>query len=109
MTTLTFRDFTFRAQHNMPSKHGAAAHPHWHTYLVRFWFTGSPDQDQLSAGIERRFVELHGCSLNKHLQPDNSDEALAVWMMEQVSGYCNFDCVKVTVINDGQRGAEVSK
>lgn len=112
MTTLTFRDFTFRAHHCLLNKHGAAAHPHWHTYTARFWFEDAPDQDYLSQMIEKRFVRLHGAALNLIVEPESSDEALAQWFIEQLSQSVDgidVNCVKVRVTNDGQRGAEVTK
>ena len=46
---LHFRDFHFRANHCLSGKSHAAAHPHWHAHVVRFWYTNAPDQDVLVA------------------------------------------------------------
>lgn len=103
---LTFRDFTFRAAHFIPSKFGAAALPHWHTYRVRFFFAGDLDQDNLSEQMARRYAKLHGSSLNALLL-DSSDEGLAEWLLNDAQSL--GDCRRVSVENDFQRGSEVSK
>lgn len=105
MNVLTFRDFSWRSSHHMPSKHGAAAHPHWHSYRARFWFDAVIDQDELPAALECVFGRLHGCALNAIVQPDSSDEAVAEWLMAEAQTIAR--CVRVTLENDGQRGAEV--
>jgi 6-pyruvoyl-tetrahydropterin synthase len=105
--TNTFRDFTFRAMHHIPSKHGAAALPHSHTYTVRFAFSGRPDQDQLSNALQSRYKHLHGHSLNTFLSGATSDEDLAEWFLDDVQAIA--PCVRVTVTNDFQRGAEASR
>jgi hypothetical protein len=105
--TVTFRDFVFRCQHHMPSKSGAASLPHWHTYTVRFWFSGAPDQDWLSCELQKRYSKLHGSSLNSTLEGRSSDEDLAEWFFSDIQELA--PCIKVTVTNDYQRGAEASK
>lgn len=106
MSLLTFRDFSFRANHHLVRKHAAAGLPHWHSYVVRLWFTGQPDQDTLLEQIERRYQRLHGCALNAVLHPKESgDEELAAWFLADAAAL--GQCVRVTVTNDGQRGAEV--
>lgn len=104
--TVTFRDFVFRCQHHMPSKSGAASLPHWHTYTVRFWVTGEPDQDWLSSEIQKRYGKFHGSSLNTILEGKSSDEDLAEWFLADAQSFAL--CHKVTVTNDYQRGAEAS-
>lgn len=74
---------------------------------MRLWLTNRPDQDYLSEAIENQFVGLHGADLNEIL-PDSSDEGLAAWFLNQMFGDINTQCVRVTVTNDGQRGAEIS-
>ena len=106
MTVHTFRDFTFRAQHHIPSKFGVAAMPHWHTYCVRFFFAGSPDQDKLSRQLEQRYAQMHGASLNSVLTKESTDEDLAKWFLDDVQAIAK--CVRVVVENDFQRGSEVS-
>ena len=103
--TLTFRDFTFRAQHHLPSKFGYAASPHWHTYTVRFWFKDDPDQDWLSGELQTRYAKFHGSSLNNVIEGESSDEALAKWFLNDIQSV--KPCWKVCVTNDFQRGAEV--
>ena len=103
--TLTFKDFVFRASHHLPMRFGAASHPHWHTYSVRLWFSGSPDQDALSESLQARFKHLHGCYLNSLTLPESTDEALAEWFLNDLAAE---KCVRVTVTNDGQRGAEAT-
>jgi hypothetical protein len=105
-TILTFRDFAWRSLHHLPSKHGAAGHPHWHSYRARLWFTGAVDQDWLAAQLERVFAPLHGASLNAIVQPDTSDETIAVWLLGEAKRQI-AECVRVSLENDGQRGAEV--
>lgn len=106
MKATTFRDFYWRSKHFIASKHGAAAHPHWHLYRARFWFAGQVDQDWLVEQIERTFMHLHGASLNAIVQLESSDEAVAAWLLGEAR--CKIgDCVRVMVENDGQRGAEV--
>lgn len=105
-TTLTFRDFAWRSCHHMPAKHGAAAHPHWHSYRARFWFAGPIDQDWLVRELERVFARLHGSALNAIVQPDSSDETVAAWLMGEATRKILL-CVRVSLENDGQRGAEV--
>ena len=105
--TTTFRDFTFRALHHIPSKHGAAALPHSHTYTVRFVFSGRPDQDQLSDALQARYKQLHGSSLNALVSGATSDEDLAEWFLADVQAVA--PCIRVTVTNDFQRGAEASQ
>lgn len=102
-TVLTFRDFPFRAQHALEGHSASAAHPHWHTYVVRFWFAKPHDQDWLAEWLEREFARYHGANLN--LYGDSSDEAIAVRFLEMTS---DLGCVRVRVTNDGQRGAEVT-
>jgi len=84
---------------------GAAACPHWHTYTVRLWFSGAPDQDGLSDSLAVRFKHLHGCLLNSIVHPESTDEALAEWFLANLA---ENKCVRVTVTNDGQRGAEAT-
>lgn len=103
--TLTFRDFTWRSQHFLASKSGAAAHPHWHTYTARFWFAETPDQDALAGAMDEVFGKLHGCALDKVVTPESTDEAVAAWLLEQAQKLGR--CVRVMLTNDGQRGAEV--
>lgn len=105
MSTLTFRDFTFCAQHHLANKFGAAASPHWHTYKVRFFFINAPDQDQLSKQLAHRYAGLHGSSLNSTIPNESSDEGLAAWFINDVQTVAK--CVRVIVENDFQRGAEV--
>ena len=105
LATLTFRDFTWRSHHHIASKHGAAARPHWHTYTARFWFSNSPDQDELSRMMEKTFGKLHGAALNAHVQPISTDEQLAAWLHFEAQQIAK--CVRVRVANDWQRGAEV--
>ena len=102
--TLTFRDFTFRAQHHVVSKWGAAALPHWHTYVVRMYFKAEPDQDQLVKDLERQFAHLHGASLNTVIEGETTDERVAEWFLKQTQ---ERGCVRVVLTNDYQRGAEV--
>lgn len=102
---LTFRDFTFRARHALPGRSEAAAHSHWHTYTVRFWFRGQPDQDELSAKIGDQFHELHNADLTKFMK-ESTDEALATFFLHAIQS--TKKCVKVTLTNDGQRGAEAT-
>jgi len=91
----------------MPSKHGAAAHPHWHSYRARFWFSGPVDQDWLVKQLEQVFAPLHGAALNAIVTtPDSSDETVAAWLMGEAKRRIG-DCVRVSLENDGQRGAEV--
>lgn len=103
----TFRDFTFRGQHHIPSKYGAAALPHWHTYTVRFVFTGKPDQDHLSNAIQTRYKHLHGISLNTLFAGATTDEDLAEWFLADVQAIA--PCIRVAVTNDFQRGAEAAQ
>lgn len=105
MTILTFRDFTFRATHHIPSKHGAASLPHWHTYTIRMWFLDAPDQDTLSQQVETHLKHLHGNALNSHVEGDTSDENLAAWFHKKAQMFGR--CMRVRVTNDGQRGAEI--
>lgn len=102
MKILTFYDFTYRSRHALKGRSKTAAHPHWHTYTVRLWFTGKPDQDQLSETIEDRFALLHGADIG-HVVKDTTDEGLAEWFLRKAS---DLDCIKVLVTNDGRRGAE---
>jgi 6-pyruvoyl-tetrahydropterin synthase len=102
MNVETFYDFTFRARHSLEGRSEAAAHTHWHTYVVRLWFAGHPDQDSLSERIERDNRELHGANLND-LTTDSSDEGLASNFLKRFSG---VGCVRVRVTSDGRRGAE---
>lgn len=106
MNTYTFRDFNFRAQHYLAAKFGAAALPHWHTYRIRFFFVGTPDQDELSKRLETRYAGLHGSSLNSVIATESTDEGIAAWFLQDVQAVAK--CVKVVVENDFQRGAEVS-
>jgi hypothetical protein len=101
-TVLTFYDFTFRAQHALGGRSAAAGHLHWHTYTVRLWFTGAPDQDQLSGKVETFYRDLHGADLGGHLE-DSSDEGLA---LQFLNTWATMGCVRVRVTNDGRRGAE---
>lgn len=89
----------------MPSKHGAASHPHWHSYRARLWFSGPVDQDWLVAQLERTFSLLHGAALNAIVQSDSSDETVAAWLLNEAQKVGK--CVRVSLENDGQRGAEV--
>lgn len=106
MSTLTFRDFYWRSNHYIPSKYGAAAHPHWHQYRARFWFAGSVDQDWLAEKLEGLFHKLHGAALNSIVLPESSDEKVAEWLLTEARKQLG-DCVRVSLENDGQRGAEV--
>jgi hypothetical protein len=106
MKTLTFSDFTFKARHHIPTKHGAAALSHWHTYSARFYFTETPDQDDLSQKLQNRYSALHGNSLNSFLDGKSSDEEVAAWFLSDVQEVGK--CCKVFLTNDYQRGAEVS-
>lgn len=106
MNIATFRDFTFRAQHHIAAKSGAAAIPHWHTYRVRFFFSDAPDQDALSLALAQRYQRIHGVALNSLIE-DTSDEGIAVWFLEDVQAIAA--CTKIIVENDYQRGAEVSR
>ena len=106
MRTLTFKDFTWRSIHHIPTKFGAAATPHWHTYRARLFFEDAPDQDMLSRQIENHFVGLHGCALNAYVTPDTSDESVAAWLLQEAQKIGK--CVKVVLENDYQRGAEIS-
>jgi hypothetical protein len=90
----------------MPLKQGAAGLPHWHTYVIRFWFQNSPDQDKLSHDLQKRYAHLHGSNLNAVLEGKSSDEELAEWFLSDVQAIAV--CCKVTVINDFQRGAEAA-
>lgn len=99
---LTFYDFVFRAEHCLGGRSAAAAHPHWHTYTVRLWFDGQPDQDELSRTLESRFSTLHGADLPEIIA-DSTDEGVAVWFLRETG------CAKVLVTNDGRRGAEASR
>ncbi len=101
--TTTFRDFTFRASHSLRMKFGAASHPHSHTYAIRFYVEGVPDQDALDEEIRRRYSHFHNCGLNALILPESTDEALAEWFLKDMAEH---KCVRVTVTNDGQRGAE---
>jgi hypothetical protein len=107
MKITTFRDFTWCSHHHIASKHGAAAHPHWHTYTARFWFKAEPDQDALAGQLEKVFGKLHGAALNAHVNPISTDEAVAAWLLNQAQQI--GDCIRVCVTNDGQRGAEIEK
>lgn len=91
----------------MASKSGAASLPHWHTYTIRFWFTGQPDQDWLSNEIQKRYSKFHGSNLNTILEGKSSDEDLAEWFLCDAQSFAL--CHKVTVTNDYQRGAEASQ
>jgi hypothetical protein len=91
----------------MPSKFGAASLPHWHTYTVRFWFSGAPDQDWLSGELQKRYSKFHGSSLNGILGGKSSDEDLAEWFLSDIQTVA--PCSRVRVTNDYQRGAEASK
>ncbi len=102
---LTFRDFTWRSNHHIPHKHGAASLPHWHSYKARLWFCGDVDQDWLVNELERTFSGFHGSALNG-VMPDTSDEGIAEWMMQKATQSI-APCVRVVVENDGNRGAEV--
>lgn len=99
----TFYDFVFRAKHSLAGRSKAASHPHWHTYTVRLWFIGRPDQDELSEKIEGRFKFLHGRDLNFKFA-DSTDEGIALYFIRKCR---DLECVRVTVTNDGRRGAEV--
>lgn len=103
---LTFRDFHFRANHCLSGKSHATAHPHWHAYVVRFWFTNAPDQDVLVARMEETFHHLHGSALHTFMA-DSSDEGSAKYFLKQ--GALFGRCVRVRVKNDGTRGAEARK
>jgi len=107
MKTYTFRDFIWSSIHFIPGKHGAAAHPHWHQYRARFWFTGNVDQDWLIERLEKTFGRLHGASLNSIIQPDSSDETVAKWLLIEATKNVCATCFRVSVENDGKRGAEV--
>jgi hypothetical protein len=106
MKTTTFRDFSWRSIHHIPSKHGAASHPHWHSYRARFWFVGVFDQDNLVKELERVFGHLHGAALNGIVKPDSLDETVAAWLLNEATAKIG-PCVRVMLENDGQRGAEV--
>jgi 6-pyruvoyl-tetrahydropterin synthase len=99
----TFRDFHFRARHHVDGKSPAAKLTHWHSYVVRFYFANSPDQDELVKKLEIQFSYLHGADLNEKIGSDTTDEALAEWFLTQT------DACKVIVTNDSQRGAEAVK
>jgi 6-pyruvoyl-tetrahydropterin synthase len=103
-TSLTFYDFTFRAKHALKGRAETAAHPHWHTYVVRFWFNGAPDQDGLSEQIEAFYQGIHGSDLNDEMEAESTDEGLAEAMLKT---WAPRGCVRVTLTNDGRRGAEV--
>lgn len=103
MKKSTFYDFRFRARHSMDGKSESAAHSHWHSYTVRLWFTGSPDQDRLSQEIESRSLHLHGADLNTRFA-DTSDEGIAEEFLKEWGG---MGCFGVRVTNDERRGAEV--
>lgn len=105
MSALTFYDFTFRAQHSLKGRAETAAHPHWHTYTVRFWFSNAPDQDALSAKIETWYAEIHGCDLAETMEGESTDEYLAEQFLKTWEGQ---GCVRVLVTNDGRRGAEAT-
>lgn len=105
MKILTFYDFTFRARHSLKGRAETAAHPHWHTYTVRFWFNSTPDQDALSVKIESLYAELHGSDLNEHMNSETTDEYLAEQFLKTLEGQ---GCVRVRVTNDGRRGAEAT-
>lgn len=102
--TITFRDFVFRCQHHMTNKSGSASLPHWHTYTVRFWFQGAPDQDWLTSELQKRYAIFHGSNLNGILDGRSSDEDLAEWFLSDVQSLAS--CERVRVTNDYQRGAE---
>lgn len=104
MTVSTFYDLSFRARHALENHSEAAAHPHWHSYTVRLWFSNKPDQDNLSLILESRFMGLHGSDLGRHLK-DSTDENLAMMFLRELSG---MGCVRVCVTNDSRRGAEAS-
>lgn len=106
MNITTFKDFSFRATHSLPRSSGAASQRHWHNYVVRLWFADAPDQDLLSELLSKRFHFLHGAYLNSIILPESTDEALARWFLEDLSF---VNCFRVTVTNDDQRGAEVTK
>jgi 6-pyruvoyl-tetrahydropterin synthase len=103
MKVLTFYDFAFRARHTLKGRAEAAAHPHWHSYIVRLWFTCAPDQDKLSEQIEAFYQGIHGCDLGDHMKAESTDERLAE---EFLKTWTPRGCVRVRVTNDGRRGAE---
>lgn len=103
--TLTFRDFAWRSHHHIPSKFGAAALVHWHSYRARLWFSDKLDQDHLARQLEEVFGVLHGCALNSLVGVESTDEAVAEWLLMKAQDIGK--CVRVTLENDGQRGAEV--
>lgn len=101
----TFYDFTFRAKHALKGRAESAAHLHWHTYTVRFVFRDKPDQDDLSQKIETWYQEIHGCDLAEAMEGESTDEYLAEQFLKTWEGQ---GCIRVTVTNDGRRGAEAS-
>lgn len=103
MKTLTFYDFQFRAKHALAGRNEAAAHPHWHSYVVRLWFNNAPDQDALSESIEAHYAPLHGSDLRNEMSGDSTDEYLAQQFLKT---WEPKGCVRVRVTNDGRRGAE---
>jgi hypothetical protein len=102
--TLTFYDFAFRARHALKGRAETAAHPHWHSYVVRFWFDNAPDQDALSEIIEPSLRHVHACDL-AILTPESTDEGLARYFLALMVAH---GCVRVLVTNDSRRGAEAS-
>ncbi len=101
MKVETFYDFRFRARHALGGRSEAAAHPHWHSYTVRLWFSNQPDQDGLSEEIEYQHQHIHGIDLPS----ESTDEWLAKDFLEK---WETKGCFRVRVTNDERRGAEAS-
>lgn len=104
MKVETFYDYRFRARHSMQGRSESAAHTHWHSYVVRFWFNKAHDQDWLSREIEGNNLQLQAADLDTILT-DTSDEGLAQSFLKH---WAPIGCIRVTVTNDERRGAEAS-
>lgn len=102
MKTRTFRDITFYASHSLQGRGFAAQRVHWHTYNARLWFVGDHNQEDLVKKAAALAKMLSGSCLNE-IMGDSPDELLAAWIMAKMGKSCD----RVTLTNDGCRGAEV--
>jgi hypothetical protein len=91
--------FRFRARHKLDGHSESAAHPHWHSYKVTFWFDSAHDHDLLRGWSEKALKEFHGAELDA-IVPDSSDEGLAAYFLALCGELC---CTEVWLENDADR------
>lgn len=96
----TSRTIPLIACHSLPGRSEAAAHVHWHGYLLTFTAAGKVDQDEFVAFLARTVKPLFAENLNDFM-PDSSDEGLAAWLYAQTRDRVAW----VKVETDGQREA----